>query len=329
MGNSGGKTEDFKKHYTLHQRLGVGSFGTVKKAIRKSDHKEFAVKIIKKSKIPKEELEVIHDEVDIMRRINHPNCVKLYETFNTPKKMYMVMELLTGGELFTRISDQGSFSEMSASILTRTILSAIEYLHAENIVHRDLKPENLIYLDDDEKSPIKITDFGLASHRKSDEKTLMRTACGTPGYVAPEVLKAEPYGPEVDLWSIGVILYILLCGYPPFFSEKYSELFEMIKNGDYEFPNEYGWQHISLSAKDLVRKLLTVEPKKRITSTQALAHPWISGNEATSRKFDSSHTVRLQLLQARATFRKAVRTIIALNRFTLDVPEAKSSGRRR
>ena len=182
----------------------------VKRGVRKVDNVPFAVKIIKKSKLNADELAVVHDEVEIMHRIAHEHCVQLFEMFETNKKIYMIMELLTGGELFDRIVSKGSYSEREASEVIASVTSAIQYLHNIGIVHRDLKPENLIYLSPDMDSPIKITDFGLAKFRSTKlDSSSMTTACGTPGYVAPEVLKNEPYSKAVDLWSLGVILYIL------------------------------------------------------------------------------------------------------------------------
>lgn len=322
MGNNIRKLKkgEIHKQYEIKDVLGTGSFATVKRCIRRSDRKEFAVKCIKKSKLNAEELAVVHDEVSIMRKINHKHCVRLYSVSETSKKLYLVMELLTGGELFDRIVAKSSYSELEASQAIRDVLSAIQYLHSVGIVHRDLKPENLIYLNHDIKSPVKITDFGLAKYRADNASELMNTACGTPGYVAPEILNESAYGKEVDLWSVGVILYILLCGFPPFYSDHTSELYAQIKNGEYEFPDPY-WSEISMAAKDLVRKLLQVDPNRRLTADQALQHPWISGNAAPSRKFGGDHTQRLKLLQARNKFRHAVQTIIALNRFVVSVPE--------
>lgn len=261
---------------------------------------------------------MVHDEVEIMHKIQHPNCVQLYEMFETKKKLYMVMELLTGGELFDRIVIKGSYSEKEASELTKTIVEAIKYLHNIGVVHRDLKPENLIYADKTFTSPVKITDFGLAKFRSAESATSgggMHTACGTPGYVAPEVLKNESYGPEVDLWSVGVILYILLCGFPPFYHESTAALYKQIKKGQYDFPDPY-WTDISAEAKDLVTKLLTVDPKKRFKPDQVLQHEWVSGDKASDKKFDGNHAVRFRQLQARRILRRGVRSIIAVNRFS-------------
>jgi len=307
--------EEIFKYYEFKEKLGTGSFATVKRAIRKSDGKQFAIKVIKKAKLNSEELAVVHDEVSIMHKISHENCVHLYEMFDTAKKIYMVLELLTGGELFDRIVSKGSYSEKEASDVIRSVTSAISYLHSIGIVHRDLKPENLIYQNERSDSPIKITDFGLAKFRGGKGQQYMTTACGTPGYVAPEVLKNEPYGKEVDMWSLGVILYILLCGFPPFYHESTQQLYKQIKRGEYDFPEPY-WTNISDSAKDLVRGLLTVDPKKRLTGEQVLKHPWVVGIGVSTKSFGDAHATRIKTLQAKRILRRAVRTIIAINKFS-------------
>jgi len=318
MGNSVKKLkkDEIAKYYEIKEKLGTGSFAVVKRAVRKSDGKQFAIKVIKKTKLNAEELAVVHDEVEIMHKINHDHCVQLYEMFETSKKIYMVMELLTGGELFDRIVAKGSYSEREASDLIKDITNAIQYLHGIGIVHRDLKPENLIYLNQRNDSKIKITDFGLAKFRSGSKLEAMTTACGTPGYVAPEVLKNEPYGKAVDMWSLGVILYILLCGFPPFYHESTAALYKQIKKGEYDFPDPY-WTDISDSAKNLVQCLLTVDPKKRYTAKQVLAHPWIAGSAGVSTKaFGAGHAERFALLQARRKLRRAVQSIIAVNKFS-------------
>lgn len=313
----GGKLskEGFQKHYTIGAKLGEGSFAEVKRVTRKKDGAKFAVKVIKKSKLQKSELSILHDEVTIMHKIDHPNCVKLYEIYETKKKLYMVLELLTGGELFDRILDKGSYSEKEAADLVRSIITAIKYLHSIGIVHRDLKPENLIYAGQPgEKNEhlVKITDFGLAKY-KAEPNDAMSTACGTPGYVAPEVLQNRAYGPPVDLWSMGVILYILLCGFPPFYSAQTSQLYKQIKKGQFEFPAPY-WDEVSEDAKSLVCGLLTVDPKKRLTPDGVLSHPWITGS-ASDKDFSDAHHTNLKLLRARLRLKKGVRSIIAVNRF--------------
>jgi calcium/calmodulin-dependent protein kinase I len=304
--------DEIHKTYDFKETLGKGSFAEVKRAVRKKDKQDFAIKIISKSKLNASELAVIHDEVDIMHKIKHPNCVQLFEMFESKKSVYMVLELLTGGELFDRVIQKGSFSEKEAADLIRALAGALEYLHGVGIVHRDLKPENLIYASARPDSAIKITDFGLAKFAQN-QKT-MSTACGTPGYVAPEVLKNEPYGAPVDLWSLGVILYILLCGFPPFYHESTAALYKLIKRGQYDFPAPY-WTDISDSAKNLVRSLLTVDPKGRATPSQVLAHPWISGGLATSNPLAPGFGSRIALMQAKRIFRRGVQSIIAVNKF--------------
>jgi len=320
------KKEEIQKYYDIREKLGTGSFAVVKRAVRKSDGKEFAVKVIKKAKLNAEELAVVHDEVEIMHKVNHPNCVQLFEMFETSKKLYMVLEKLEGGELFDRIVKKGSYSEKEASEVVKSVVSALQYLHDNGIVHRDLKPENLIYLSAADDSAIKITDFGLAKYRGAKGSTAleMTTACGTPGYVAPEVLKNEPYGKAVDLWSLGVILYILLCGFPPFYHESTAALYKQIKKGEFDFPAPY-WSNISPAAKDLVRRLLTVNPDQRATAKQVLEHPWISGNQASSAPLGSDYNKRLMMLQARRRLKKGVQMIIAVNKFSTMLDSLKDS----
>jgi len=191
------------------------------------------------------------------------------------------MELVTGGELFDRIVEKGSYSEEDAKELVRKIVSAVEYLHSKGIAHRDLKPENLLVKSLENDTEVKIADFGLS--KIIDQEKMMQTACGTPGYVAPEVLQAEGYGEEVDMWSIGVITYILLCGFPPFYSESVPEVFEQIMKAEYDYPAEY-WDDISDDAKDFINHLLVVDVKKRLTAKKALEHAWLkTGKPKTSK----------------------------------------------
>lgn len=185
--------------------------------------------------------------------MNHPNVVKIYEIYEENDILYLCTELMSGGELFDRIVEKESYSEREAAETIRPIVDSIHYCHSQGIIHRDLKPENLLYESRDEKSIIKISDFGLARFLQNDEQA--STACGTPGYVAPEIIEGKGYGEEVDLWSIGIILYIMLCGFPPFYNDNHTELFQQIVNLDYEFPSPY-WDDISDSAKDLIKKIL-------------------------------------------------------------------------
>nr|XP_025967531.1 calcium/calmodulin-dependent protein kinase type 1G isoform X2 [Dromaius novaehollandiae] len=211
------------------------------------------------------------------------------------------MQLVSGGELFDRILERGVYTEKDASVVIHQVLTAVKYLHENGIVHRDLKPENLLYLTPEENSKIMITDFGLS---KMEQNGIMSTACGTPGYVAPEVLTQKPYSKAVDCWSIGVITYILLCGYPPFYEETESKLFEKIKEGYYEFESPF-WDDISESAKDFIRHLLEKNPKTRFTCEEALRHPWINGNTALHRDIYPSVSAQIQKNFAKSKWRQA------------------------
>jgi len=259
--------------YDLQEELGRGAFSIVKRAVEKSTGIAYAVKMIKKDSVG-QDFNRLQTEMEILKKVQHPNIISLKEIIDTKNCLFIVTELVTGGELFDKIVELGSYSEKDAAILVSKIVSAIHFLHGMGIVHRDLKPENLLLKDEKSVSEVKIADFGLS---KIASQQVMQTACGTPGYVAPEILQAKGYDKEVDMWSVGVITYILLCGFPPFYNEKLQLLFEQIMRADYYFPADY-WSEISENAKDFVRRLLVVEPSKRLTSAQALKHPWLSGH---------------------------------------------------
>jgi len=215
-------------------------------------------------------------ETEILQKVHHPNIIQLKEMVDTKDKIYFVMELVTGGKLFDRIVEKGSYSEDDAKELVRKIVSAVEYLHSKGIAHRDLKPENLLVKSLENDTEVKIADFGLS--KIIDQEKMMQTACGTPGYVAPEVLQAEGYGDEVDMWSIGVITYILLCGFPPFYSESVPEVFEQIMKAEYDYPAEY-WDEISEEAKDFINHLLVVDVKKKTYSKEGFRTSLVESNK--------------------------------------------------
>jgi len=292
----------------------------VKKCTHKKTGVSYALKIIDKAAVG-DKVAMLEAEVDIMRRCQHVNIIELVEMFETPQKLYLVLELVTGGELFDRIVTRGTYSEADASSLVTEILSAISYIHAQNITHRDLKPENLLYSSDQPDAVIKLADFGLS--KLIPENTLLKTACGTPGYVAPEVLKCEGYGKAADLWSVGVIMYILLCGFPPFYDDNTAKLFALIMNVEYSFPTPY-WDNISPEAKDLIQRLL-VFPEKRLTAAQALAHPWIANRESNSKQDISGALAELRKFNATRRLKMAILTTIAMNRFAGAVTRAGSA----
>ncbi|XP_014675099.1 PREDICTED: calcium/calmodulin-dependent protein kinase type 1-like [Priapulus caudatus] len=220
------------------------------------------------------------------------------------------MELVTGGELFDRIVEKGNYTEKDASDLIRQVLEAVDYMHIQGVVHRDLKPENLLYFSADEDSKIMISDFGLS---KMEDSGIMATACGTPGYVAPEVLAQKPYGKAVDVWSIGVIAYILLCGYPPFYDEDDANLFAQILRGEYEFDAPY-WDEISESAKDFIRHLMCLDTAIRYTCKQAIQHPWISGGAALEKDIHDSVSAQLKKNFAKTKWKQAYNATAVIRR---------------
>ncbi|KAI9137452.1 kinase-like domain-containing protein, partial [Paraphysoderma sedebokerense] len=261
--------------YRLGKVLGQGTFAKVRIAVHKQTGEKCAVKIIQKDLLEGKD-DAIQREIKVLMALNeHPHIVGLLPKesfFETSTAYCLVMQLCTGGELFDSIVSRGSYTEADARDVIRQILSGIQYCHSRGIVHRDLKPENLLLRDKSDPPQIMITDFGLSKILQHDKQMFM-TACGTPGYVAPEVITYEGHSFPADMWSVGCITYVLLCGYIPFWGANQAALFEEIKAGKYYFDEEY-WGQISELAKDFIRKLLVVNPKRRLTVDQALQHPW-------------------------------------------------------
>nr|XP_009681316.1 PREDICTED: calcium/calmodulin-dependent protein kinase type 1D [Struthio camelus australis] len=278
-----------------------GAFSEVVLAEERASGKLFAVKCIPKKALKGKESS-IENEIAVLRKIKHENIVALEDIYESPNHLYLVMQLVSGGELFDRIVEKGFYTEKDASTLIRQVLDAVYYLHRMGIVHRDLKPENLLYYSQDEESKIMISDFGLS--KMEGKGDVMSTACGTPGYVAPEVLAQKPYSKAVDCWSIGVIAYILLCGYPPFYDENDSKLFEQILKAEYEFDSPY-WDDISESAKDFIRNLMEKDPNKRYTCEQAARHPWIAGDTALNKNIHESVSAQIRKNFAKSKWRQA------------------------
>ncbi|CAB3994638.1 Calcium calmodulin-dependent kinase type 1 [Paramuricea clavata] len=305
--------EKVTKFYDLKEVLGTGAFSEVVKGIEKSTGKAYAIKCIAKKQLKGKE-DSIENEITILKKVNHKHIIGMKELYDNKTHLYLVMDLVTGGELFDRIVERGSYTEKDASDALKCILEACAYLHEDlGVVHRDLKPENLLYETDDEDARLMISDFGLS---KGTEDGVMDTACGTPGYVAPEVLKQQPYGPPVDCWSIGVIAYILLCGYPPFYDEDDSNLFAQIMKAEYEFDEPY-WDEISESAKDLVSHLMEPDPDRRFTCREALVHPWISGGTASSKDIHGSVSEQMKKSFAKNRWKQAFNATAAINRMKL------------
>eukprot|EP01130_Rhizamoeba_saxonica_P000005 TRINITY_DN0_c2_g1_i2.p1 TRINITY_DN0_c2_g1~~TRINITY_DN0_c2_g1_i2.p1 ORF type:complete len:266 (+),score=80.95 TRINITY_DN0_c2_g1_i2:428-1225(+) len=224
-----------------------------------------------------QDINLLKREIEIMKKVDHPHVLKLHEIYEDKEKVYIVMELVPGSELFDRIVDKGYYSERNAINIVKQILSAVCYLHEVGIAHRDLKPENLLCSGTDEDEIVKIADFGLSKIFSGDEELM--TSCGTPGYVAPEVLMCESYDKSVDMWGIGIITYILLAGYPPFYAENDTALFEKIMNAEYDFDDEC-WDDVTDEAKDFIEHLLVKEPSERFTAEESLEHPWLTTDAA-------------------------------------------------
>jgi len=262
--------------YDIGREIGTGGFSVVHEATSRSSREKFAVKIIKKQAIEGDDIKLLKREIQIMKQLNHPNILKLFEVYEDASSFYLVLELVQGKELFDKIVERGQYSEKDAAHIVRQILSAVSYLHQHDIAHRALKPENLLSAGSGDDEVIKIADFGFS--KNFGEEKLM-TSCGSPGYVAPEVLTCDQYDKSVDMWSVGVILYILLCGYPPFYADNAPALFKKIMEVQYDF-DDPSWEDVSNDAKNLIRHLLVREPSARYTAEKCLQDPWVTGTQS-------------------------------------------------
>jgi len=278
------ETDDINDLYDLVDEIGSGGYSTVYRSIQKSTGEERAVKLVAIS-VYKQHRTRMEAEAAVLGSVSHPAIVKFYGIVRTPTHFCFVMELLVGGELFDRIIERKyGYSEPEACRLVSTILEAVEHLHAHGVVHRDIKPENFLFTTKPGETvgQLKLIDFGFATFQ-DPRFDMLGSSCGTPDYIAPELLLEQPHNQAVDLWSVGVVLYILLCGFPPFYAENDDKLFDLIADGVYDFPSPQ-WDHISREAKDLVSCLLIVDSRQRMTASQALAHSWIVRNNLLSSK---------------------------------------------
>jgi len=305
-----GKLAEF---YSIQEKLGRGNFAVVRKVQRRSDGKYFAAKIINKKTMKPKDLELLGKEVKILNMLKHPNINQMIETFDTKNHLYIVLELLEGENLFENIVKRRVYTEKDAANVVKQVARACEYMHARGIIHRDLKPENLVYLSVKQEQ-ICVTDFGLSKYMDQSQSQT-KTACGTPAFVAPEVLRQELYGTQVDMWSLGTILYIMLCGYPPFVEKNLPRLYKAIKKGKVAFNKPY-WDNISADAKDCVKRLLEVDIKKRLTPTDLLKHAWVSGTVvSTNNLYDSKgYNRRFKRFVILSKMRQGVETVLFLNR---------------
>lgn len=296
---------DKKSKYRFGRTLGAGTYGIVREA--DSPAGKVAVKIILKKNVKGNE-QMVYDELEMLQRMKHPHIVKFVDWFESRDKYYIVTQLATGGELFDRICEQGRFTEKDASQTIRQVIEAVHYLHNNNVVHRDLKPENLLYLDTTPSSSLVLADFGIAKMLDSKDEVLT-TMAGSFGYAAPEVMLKKGHGKAVDMWSLGVITYTLLCGYSPFRSENLQDLIEECSNGKVIFHDRY-WKDVSDDAKNFIGHLLQPLPEDRYSSSQALNHPWLSGKTAT----DHNLLPEIRAYMAKARLRRGIEIVKLANR---------------
>ncbi|EWC45245.1 calcium protein kinase [Drechslerella stenobrocha 248] len=297
---------DKKSLYKMGRTLGAGTYGIVREA-ECANGTKVAVKIILKKNVKGNE-QMVYDELQLLQNLTHPHIVRFVDWFESKDKYYIVTQLATGGELFDRICEYGKFTEKDAVQVVKEVLDAVNYLHERNVVHRDLKPENLLYLTPEHNSSLVLADFGIAK-MLDDKDEMLTTMAGSFGYAAPEVMLKKGHGKPVDMWSLGVITYTLLCGYSPFRSETLPELIDECSNGRVIFHERY-WKGVSSDAKGFIGELLQPNPNERLTSSEALKHVWLKGETATE------HDILPELKQflARARLKRGVELVRLSNR---------------
>ncbi|XP_035255722.1 calcium/calmodulin-dependent protein kinase type II subunit gamma isoform X5 [Anguilla anguilla] len=303
----------FTDEYQLYEELGKGAFSVVRRCVKKSTGQEYAAKIINTKKLSARDHQKLEREARICRLLKHPNIVRLHDSISEEGFHYLVFDLVTGGELFEDIVAREYYSEADASQCINQILESVNHIHQHDIVHRDLKPENLLLASKMKGAAVKLADFGLAIEVQGDQQAWFGFA-GTPGYLSPEVLRKDPYGKPVDIWACGVILYILLVGYPPFWDEDQHKLYQQIKAGAYDFPSPE-WDTVTPEAKNLINQMLTINPAKRITADQALKHPWVCQRSTVASMIHRQETVEcLRKFNARRRLKGAILTTMLVSR---------------
>ncbi|XP_044033818.1 calcium/calmodulin-dependent protein kinase type II subunit gamma-like isoform X9 [Siniperca chuatsi] len=306
-------TTRFTDEYQLYEELGKGAFSVVRRCVKKSSGQEYAAKIINTKKLSARDHQKLEREARICRLLKHPNIVRLHDSISEEGFHYLVFDLVTGGELFEDIVAREYYSEADASHCISQILESVNHIHQHDIVHRDLKPENLLLASKMKGAAVKLADFGLAIEVQGDQQAWFGFA-GTPGYLSPEVLRKDPYGKPVDIWACGVILYILLVGYPPFWDEDQHKLYQQIKAGAYDFPSPE-WDTVTPEAKNLINQMLTINPAKRITAEQALKHPWVCHRSTVASMMHRQETVEcLRKFNARRKLKGAILTTMLVSR---------------
>ncbi|KAM8865951.1 calcium/calmodulin-dependent protein kinase (CaM kinase) II beta 1 isoform 13-T13 [Synchiropus picturatus] len=303
----------FTDEYQLYEELGKGAFSVVRRCVKLCTGQEYAAKIINTKKLSARDHQKLEREARICRLLKHPNIVRLHDSISEEGFHYLLFDLVTGGELFEDIVAREYYSEADASHCIQQILEAVLHCHQMGVVHRDLKPENLLLASKCKNAAVKLADFGLAIEVQGDQQAWFGFA-GTPGYLSPEVLRKEAYGKPVDIWACGVILYILLVGYPPFWDEDQHKLYQQIKAGAYDFPSPE-WDTVTPEAKNLINQMLTINPAKRITAQEALKHPWVCQRSTVASMMHRQETVEcLKKFNARRKLKGAILTTMLVSR---------------
>ncbi|XP_075767236.1 calcium/calmodulin-dependent protein kinase type II subunit beta isoform X25 [Pelodiscus sinensis] len=303
----------FTDEYQLYEEIGKGAFSVVRRCVKLCTGHEYAAKIINTKKLSARDHQKLEREARICRLLKHSNIVRLHDSISEEGFHYLVFDLVTGGELFEDIVAREYYSEADASHCIHQLLESVTYMHHYAIVHRDLKPENLLLASKCKGAAVKLADFGLAIEVQGDQQAWFGFA-GTPGYLSPEVLRKEAYGKPVDIWACGVILYILLVGYPPFWDEDQHKLYQQIKAGAYDFPSPE-WDTVTPEAKNLINQMLTINPAKRITAHEALKHPWVCQRSTVASMMHRQETVEcLKKFNARRKLKGAILTTMLATR---------------
>ncbi|XP_054612554.1 calcium/calmodulin-dependent protein kinase type II subunit beta-like isoform X8 [Dunckerocampus dactyliophorus] len=303
----------FTDEYQLYEELGKGAFSVVRRCVKVCTGQEYAAKIINTKKLSARDHQKLEREARICRLLKHSNIVRLHDSISEEGFHYLLFDLVTGGELFEDIVAREYYSEADASHCIHQIVDSVSYTHQHDIVHRDLKPENLLLASKCKNAAVKLADFGLAIEVQGDQQAWFGFA-GTPGYLSPEVLRKEAYGKPVDIWACGVILYILLVGYPPFWDEDQHKLYQQIKAGAYDFPSPE-WDTVTPEAKNLINQMLTINPSKRITAQEALKHPWVCQRSTVASMMHRQETVEcLKKFNARRKLKGAILTTMLVSR---------------
>ncbi|XP_037634880.1 calcium/calmodulin-dependent protein kinase (CaM kinase) II beta 1 isoform X21 [Sebastes umbrosus] len=303
----------FTDEFQLYEELGKGAFSVVRRCVKLCTGQEYAAKIINTKKLSARDHQKLEREARICRLLKHPNIVRLHDSISEEGFHYLLFDLVTGGELFEDIVAREYYSEADASHCIHQILESVHHIHQHDIVHRDLKPENLLLASKCKNAAVKLADFGLAIEVQGDQQAWFGFA-GTPGYLSPEVLRKEAYGKPVDIWACGVILYILLVGYPPFWDEDQHKLYQQIKAGAYDFPSPE-WDTVTPEAKNLINQMLTINPAKRITAQEALKHPWVCQRSTVASMMHRQETVEcLKKFNARRKLKGAILTTMLVSR---------------